>query len=346
MENKNLSEDKLPDKPEEENNKGGAGRRLTSAERQQLYAERARSRVHTERLRRRRGKITKITVIVTSAVVLLALIIGGTLVIDRVILPQRRYDAAAALFDAGDYLKAYDGFTALGDYRDAAARAADCIVRNAQALTGREDVLIGSTATMPWYTVDESGAIKLDSETYVGGSEVAVPDVFDGVLVRAIAEKGFYRADFMTAVTIPPSVSSVGNHAFFACTSLTEMVLPDSVTEIAESAFDQCTALVSVQLGEGLETIGQRAFIDCIALGEIVIPEGVGVIGYRAFNNCLAMKKLSLPRSLTTVGGYAFTGCDALESVTYPGSRAALEALFSAEGGTVVTGCPGLVTGE
>ena len=49
----------------------------------------------------------------------------------------------------------------LGDYKDAAQIASTCITKNAQKLAGRDDVIIGTSASMPWFKIDENGAIKL-----------------------------------------------------------------------------------------------------------------------------------------------------------------------------------------
>ena len=47
-------------------------------------------------------------------------------------------------------------------------------------------------------------------------------------------------------VTIPDSVTSIGNSAFSNCGSLTGVTIPDSVTSIGEYAFSGCYSLTSV----------------------------------------------------------------------------------------------------
>jgi hypothetical protein len=52
----------------------------------------------------------------------------------------------------------------------------------------------------------------------------------------------------LTSVSIPDSVTKIGDRAFAGCTSLTSISIPDSVTSIGDSAFDGCTSLTSVSL--------------------------------------------------------------------------------------------------
>lgn len=50
----------------------------------------------------------------------------------------------------------------------------------------------------------------------------------------------------LTSITIPDSVTYIGDAAFEGCTSLTSITIPDSVTEIGAFAFSYCTSLKTV----------------------------------------------------------------------------------------------------
>ena len=47
----------------------------------------------------------------------------------------------------------------------------------------------------------------------------------------------------MTSVSIPDSVSAIGELTFSSCDSLTSVSIPDSVTVIGDGAFDRCFSL-------------------------------------------------------------------------------------------------------
>ncbi|MEE1000816.1 MAG: leucine-rich repeat protein, partial [Bacteroidales bacterium] len=44
----------------------------------------------------------------------------------------------------------------------------------------------------------------------------------------------------LTSVTIPNSVTSIGNYTFSGCYDLTSVTIPNSVTSIGGSAFSGC----------------------------------------------------------------------------------------------------------
>lgn len=314
-------------------------RHLTSAERQQLYRERAehrrRATVSAEKRKKRRLAIILSAAVLTVA----AATVGTILLFDRVITPQRNYNEALSLFKAGEYMRALDIFDEMGDYLDCREYVERCILEQARTLAGRDDVLVGSTADMPWFSFDtdaeEEGMIKFDSELYRGEGDISIPDVFDGVLVRGIAERAFYRCDFLTSISLPPSIRSIGERAFYGCERLTSVTIPDNVSIIGENAFSACTALESVSFGAGLKTISQRAFDNCTALGEITLGGSVEYLGYRAFGGCTAVESLSLPATLKTVEAGAFVGIDKLTAITFGGTREELLTLLGDDAATL-----------
>ena len=92
----------------------------------------------------------------------------------------------------------------------------------------------------------------------------------DGLLIRndtVIDCRMFVTS--LTSITIPNSVTYIGERAFDNCSSLTSITIPNSVTYIGERAFDNCSSLNEVILGTGLETVKEYAFAGCSKLQDV-----------------------------------------------------------------------------
>ncbi len=130
----------------------------------------------------------------------------------------------------------------------------------------------------------------------------------------------YLNNELVTDLTIPDSVTTIGNYAFRDCDSLTSVTIPDSVTTIGIYAFAYCSSLTSVTIPDSVTTIGDRAFDGCTSLTSITIPDSVTTIGKYTFYNCSSLTSVDIPDSVTTIGDTAFTLCSSLTSVTIPDS--------------------------
>ena len=82
----------------------------------------------------------------------------------------------------------------------------------------------------------------------------------------------FDRIDSLTSVTIPNSVTSIGQYAFQNCTGLTTVTIPNSVTSIGQGAFRYCSALTSVTFEDTSNlTIAGCAFSECYYLDNVTV---------------------------------------------------------------------------
>ncbi|MCD8306261.1 MAG: leucine-rich repeat domain-containing protein, partial [Prevotella sp.] len=107
---------------------------------------------------------------------------------------------------------------------------------------------------------------------------VVIPETVtsDGVTytVTALAENAFYDTKYNgnggpTSITLPTTITSIGNNAFNMCTNLTEMTIPEGVTSIGDGAFSGCTAIKTISLPSTLTSIGTKEFSKCTAMTDL-----------------------------------------------------------------------------
>ena len=148
--------------------------------------------------------------------------------------------------------------------------------------------------------------------SYFGDIVIPTTVVYDNetYTVIAIGESTFYIppsfGGSITSVSIPSSVTSIGESAFENCHSLTSVTIPNSVTSIGESAFYNCSNLTSVTIPSSITEIKNYTFCNCSNLTSVTIPSSVTTIGQSAFKKCSGLTSVTIPNSVTSIGESAF----------------------------------------
>jgi hypothetical protein len=227
---------------------------------------------------------------------------------------------------------------------------------------------------------DAGGSRSVTITRYTGGAvHVTVPSRINGLPVTTIGNSAFSdnivrKGDIyhLTNITLPASLTTIGDAAFRGCIGLTSITFPASLTTIGIAAFDRCTSLTSITLPESLTTIGDGMFRGCTSLtsitvdrgntaftavdgvllskdqttliaypagkkGAYTVPPSVTKIERTALSWCTGLTGITLPASLTTIGDAAFYECTGLTSIALPASLTAI-------GNSAFQGCTGLTS--
>ncbi|MDE6504614.1 MAG: leucine-rich repeat protein [Clostridia bacterium] len=118
-------------------------------------------------------------------------------------------------------------------------------------------------------------------------------------------------------VTLPETLTEIGNSAFANCRALESIVIPDSVTRIGNDAFLACEALKSVKLPASLVSIGSFAFYNCESIESIALPSGLEKIYDRAFAGCSSLNNVTIPASVNYIEEEVFQSCHSLTRLVF-----------------------------
>ena len=168
------------------------------------------------------------------------------------------------------------------------------------------------TPTAEGFGEEEDGEEEAEEE------EPSESDEEDAVGGFLSADRGDYQVDGNGHVTVPNGITEICEGAIYEprfhdhhSTTLTSVTLPDSLTVIGDSAFIDCSSLTAVTLPDSLTVIGVSAFESCSAFTTITLPASLTEIEFGAFRYCSSLTAITLPLpdSLTSIGDCAFFDC-------------------------------------
>ena len=117
------------------------------------------------------------------------------------------------------------------------------------------------------------------------------------------------------------TVNKIESKAFMKCTTLKSITIPDSVTSIGDSAFYGCESLIDLIIPESVTSIGAYGFYGCKSLTSIIIPKKVTSIDYATFYGCTNLTSITIPKKVTSISSRVFYDCSSLTDVFYSGTK-------------------------
>lgn len=122
-----------------------------------------------------------------------------------------------------------------------------------------------------------------------------VPSEIEGLTVIAVYPVAFTNC-LSEEIILPETVTYIREMSFYSCANLKKITLPSSLTEIGNNAFDNCTLLETIDTG-GTVTIGQNVFLDCPSLKNLTISgncTSIGAEDEEPFLYCSALESVTV----------------------------------------------------
>ena len=124
--------------------------------------------------------------------------------------------------------------------------------------------------------------------------------------VTSVGDWGFDSNDVLTNVKWEEPINlnsqNVGVGMFASCQGLTSITIPSHWTSIPSNFLNNCQHLTSVIIPQNVTIIGNGAFYFCKRLTSLIIPEKVERLESVCFENCNALTSLTIPSSVTYIG--------------------------------------------
>lgn len=127
-----------------------------------------------------------------------------------------------------------------------------------------ENVQDGGGATEPYV-----------EETYNSNGNLTAAVLHGHPVIR---DYMFANCGLMKNITIPDSITRIGESAFRNCNGLTSVTIPNSVMSIKDYAFFRCDRLTSVTFNGTPNSISSITFYHCSILTTINVPWAEGAV--------------------------------------------------------------------
>ena len=138
-----------------------------------------------------------------------------------------------------------------------------------------------------------------------------------------------YYNGMETDLVLPEDITQIYKHAFYGRRDIKTITIPNSVTSIGDSAFDGCSSLTDVYITDIAAwykidffnfssnplRCAKNLYLNNELITELVIPNTVTEIKKYAFSGFSGLASVTIPNSVISIGDNAFSSCFNLKSV-------------------------------
>ena len=165
------------------------------------------------------------------------------------------------------------------------------ILLDAKTVSG--DVVLPDTlTTIPAFAFTDNELVK----------SVYIPDS-----VKVIDQNAFSGCKSLEKINFPKGIAKINDWSFAFCEKLSgSLTIPSTVSSIGDCAFWSCQGFTSINIQKGATYIGGSAFKFCMSVTDVSIPDSVKVIEGCAFSENRKLENIVIPASVELIGQGCF----------------------------------------
>lgn len=180
----------------------------------------------------------------------------------------------------------------------------------------------GKSVKLGYGARSNSGTSYLDNIPLFGNTNLTYLYIGRNINYTAGEKYGyspFYNQSFLTDVRFSQSgtVSYCNDYLLYKVNNCKTLTLPESLTSIGNWTFRGMAALESIVIPNAVTKMGTYAFADDTSLKSAKLSTSCPWLKEGLFSECNALQSITIPSAVTKMDGYMFTNCKALTSATF-----------------------------